>query len=117
MYIDPFQLDALRRQLNSLAISKQLVDQWMAREGGSMAKLTEQLARTTGSPIVQEAAIRAQLIGGLATEDDLLKIREGIRSKKLAQSVLQEFQDHAASHSIYFEDPDGHRLEITTYDV
>ena len=23
--------------------------------------------------------------------------------------------DHGSSHSIYFEDPDGHRLEITTY--
>ncbi|MFN2542249.1 MAG: VOC family protein [Chthoniobacterales bacterium] len=28
-----------------------------------------------------------------------------------------EFQDHDISHSIYFHDPDGHELEITTYDV
>ena len=28
-----------------------------------------------------------------------------------------EFQDHEISHSIYFRDPDGHQLEITTYDV
>jgi catechol 2,3-dioxygenase-like lactoylglutathione lyase family enzyme len=28
-----------------------------------------------------------------------------------------EFQDHEISHSIYFRDPDGHALEITTYDV
>jgi catechol 2,3-dioxygenase-like lactoylglutathione lyase family enzyme len=28
-----------------------------------------------------------------------------------------EFQDHGAAHSIYFNDPDGHRLEITTYEV
>ena len=27
-----------------------------------------------------------------------------------------EFQDHEISHSIYFRDPDGHALEITTYD-
>jgi len=25
------------------------------------------------------------------------------------------FQNHDAAHSIYFEDPDGHQLEITTY--
>ena len=28
-----------------------------------------------------------------------------------------EFQDHEISHSIYFSDPDGHELEITTYEV
>jgi catechol 2,3-dioxygenase-like lactoylglutathione lyase family enzyme len=28
-----------------------------------------------------------------------------------------EFQNHEISHSIYFLDPDGHQLEITTYDV
>jgi catechol 2,3-dioxygenase-like lactoylglutathione lyase family enzyme len=39
-----------------------------------------------------------------------------------AQQELQkrgiefEFQDHEISHSIYFRDPDGHHLEITTYD-
>jgi catechol 2,3-dioxygenase-like lactoylglutathione lyase family enzyme len=28
-----------------------------------------------------------------------------------------EFQDHEISHSIYFSDPDGHHLEITTYEL
>ena len=28
-----------------------------------------------------------------------------------------EFQDHEISHSIYFSDPDGHILEITTYEL
>lgn len=28
-----------------------------------------------------------------------------------------EFQDHDISHSIYFFDPDGHQLELTTYEV
>ncbi len=27
------------------------------------------------------------------------------------------FQDHGISHSIYFSDPDGHELEITTYEI
>jgi catechol 2,3-dioxygenase-like lactoylglutathione lyase family enzyme len=40
-----------------------------------------------------------------------------------AQQELKErgiefhFQDHEISHSIYFHDPDGHELEITTYDL
>jgi catechol 2,3-dioxygenase-like lactoylglutathione lyase family enzyme len=28
-----------------------------------------------------------------------------------------EFEDHEISHSIYFRDPDGHHLEITTYEL
>ena len=28
-----------------------------------------------------------------------------------------EFQDHEISHSIYFRDPDGHQIEITTYEL
>lgn len=40
-----------------------------------------------------------------------------------AQKELKErgikfhFQDHEISHSIYFRDPDGHELEITTYQL
>jgi catechol 2,3-dioxygenase-like lactoylglutathione lyase family enzyme len=38
--------------------------------------------------------------------------------KELKQRGIQfEFQDHKISHSIYFSDPDGHNLEITTYDL
>lgn len=38
--------------------------------------------------------------------------------KELKQRGIEfEFQDHEISHSIYFRDPDGHRLEITTYEV
>jgi catechol 2,3-dioxygenase-like lactoylglutathione lyase family enzyme len=41
----------------------------------------------------------------------------------VAQSELQkreikfEFQDHEIAESIYFRDPDGHQLEITTYEL
>lgn len=34
-----------------------------------------------------------------------------------AGGVSFEFQNHDVSHSIYFRDPDGFQLEITTYDV
>jgi catechol 2,3-dioxygenase-like lactoylglutathione lyase family enzyme len=33
------------------------------------------------------------------------------------RDIKFEFQDHEISHSIYFRDPDGHHLEITTYDL
>jgi catechol 2,3-dioxygenase-like lactoylglutathione lyase family enzyme len=33
------------------------------------------------------------------------------------RGIAFEFQDHDVAHSIYFSDPDGHLLELTTYDV
>jgi len=42
---------------------------------------------------------------------------EHARARLRELGVRVEFEDHAVSHSIYFDDPDGHRLEITTYDV
>jgi len=46
--------------------------------------------------------------------------REGLERARaeLAERGLEvEFSDHEISHSIYFTDPDGHRLELTTYEV
>ena len=37
------------------------------------------------------------------------------QSELQAQGVSFQFQDHEISHSIYFSDPDGFQLEITTY--
>ena len=33
------------------------------------------------------------------------------------RGIAVEFQDHEISHSIYFRDPDGHEIEITTYEL
>jgi len=33
------------------------------------------------------------------------------------RDIKFEFQDHEISHSIYFRDPDDHKLEITTYEL
>lgn len=34
-----------------------------------------------------------------------------------ARGIIFQFQDHGISHSIYFRDPDGHELELTTYEL
>ena len=51
-------------------------------------------------------ALRANRKNFLAAQEELK--RHGIKF---------EFQDHEISHSIYFQDPDGHKLEITTYEL
>jgi catechol 2,3-dioxygenase-like lactoylglutathione lyase family enzyme len=51
-----------------------------------------------------------------------LAFRAGRKEFEQAQIELRapgiefSFQDHDVSHSIYFRDPDGHQLEITTYE-
>lgn len=39
------------------------------------------------------------------------------RTELQEQGLELEFQDHGIAHSIYFGDPDGHQIEITTYDL
>jgi catechol 2,3-dioxygenase-like lactoylglutathione lyase family enzyme len=42
---------------------------------------------------------------------------EAARSELEARGLEVTFQDHVVSHSIYFRDPDGHQLELTTYEL
>ena len=51
-------------------------------------------------------AFRADRKNFLAAQEELKRHR-----------IKFEFEDHKISHSIYFRDPDGHELEITTYDL
>ena len=51
-------------------------------------------------------ALRADRKNFLAAQRDLT-----------SRGIAFQFADHEISHSIYFRDPDGHALEITTYDL
>jgi catechol 2,3-dioxygenase-like lactoylglutathione lyase family enzyme len=51
-------------------------------------------------------AVRADRENFLAAQEDLKK-----------RGIKFEFEDHEISHSIYFLNPDGHRIEITTYEL
>jgi len=41
----------------------------------------------------------------------------GAQQELKQRDIKFEFEDHEISHSIYFHDPDGHHLEITTYEL
>ena len=62
-------------------------------------------ARSSGIRILH-LAFRANRENFLGAQQELKK-----------RGIKFEFQDHEISHSIYFRDPDGHELEITTYDL
>jgi catechol 2,3-dioxygenase-like lactoylglutathione lyase family enzyme len=42
---------------------------------------------------------------------------ERAQAELRARGIELEFQDHQIARSIYLSDPDGHQLEITTYEV
>jgi catechol 2,3-dioxygenase-like lactoylglutathione lyase family enzyme len=42
---------------------------------------------------------------------------EAAREELAGEDVKLTFSDHGISHSLYFRDPDGHLVELTTYDV
>ena len=39
------------------------------------------------------------------------------REELVERKIQFDFMDHETAHSVYFADPDGHRLEITTYEL
>jgi catechol 2,3-dioxygenase-like lactoylglutathione lyase family enzyme len=55
---------------------------------------------------VRHVAFRVDYTNFLAAQDELTR-----------RGIPFEFQDHQAAHSVYFDDPDGHRLEITTHEI
>ena len=63
-------------------------------------------ARGTGRVGMLHLAFRANRENFLGAQQELKK-----------RGIKFEFQDHEISHSIYFRDPDGHELEITTYEL
>jgi catechol 2,3-dioxygenase-like lactoylglutathione lyase family enzyme len=48
-----------------------------------------------------------------ANRENFIRAQQELKKR----SIKFEFQDHEISHSIYFRDPDGHELEITTYEL
>ena len=55
---------------------------------------------------MRHLAFRVNATGFAQAKDELTR-----------RGIAFEFQDHDIAHSIYFDDPDGHRLEITTYEL
>ena len=69
-------------------------------------------ARAKGSRATT-ATIRMLHLALRATRQDFAAAQTELRER----GIHVEFQDHEISRSIYFHDPDGHELEITTYEL
>jgi catechol-2,3-dioxygenase len=65
------------------------------------------------NPLPDHAATRILHLALRADHKNFLAAQRDLTSRGIAF----HFADHEISHSIYFRDPDGHELEITTYDL
>jgi len=64
-------------------------------------------------PSPERAATRILHLALRADRNNFIAAQRDLTSRGIAF----HFSDHEISHSIYFRDPDGHELEITTYDL
>ena len=70
-------------------------------------------AEEVGSASADRAAVRTLHFAFRTDRENFLRAQDELKKR----AILFEFQDHEISHSIYFRDPDGHKIEITTYEL
>jgi catechol 2,3-dioxygenase-like lactoylglutathione lyase family enzyme len=85
----------------------------MAADGTGVAIFDRDLHPTNTPEDVEPPATRILHIAFRVDREGL----ERARTELVERGLEVEFSDHGISHSIYFADPDGHRLELTTYEV
>ena len=66
-----------------------------------------------GSKSHDRAAVRTLHFAFRADRENFLRAQDELKKR----AIPFDFQDHEISHSIYFRDPDGHEIEITTYEL
>ena len=64
-------------------------------------------------PERQSKGVRMHHLAFRANRQNFLRAQDELKRR----GIEFEFEDHEISHSIYFQDPDGHKLEITTYEL
>ena len=70
-------------------------------------------ARDKGGSTSHDAALRMLHFAFRADRENFLRAQDELKKRAIAF----DFQNHEISHSIYFRDPDGHEIEITTYQL
>ena len=92
-----------------LGLEREHADAWgdtpvaLMAEGSGLA-----LFRAAG-----ERAVGLRHIAFRVDRENFDLAQEDLRGR----GIVFEFEDHGVSHSIYFQYPDGLRLELTTYEV
>ncbi|MBA2566629.1 MAG: VOC family protein [Thermoleophilaceae bacterium] len=85
----------------------------MAAEGTGVAIFPKELHPSSTPDSVEAPAVR---ILHIAFRLDRAGF-DSARSELAEMGVQARFSDHGISHSLYLRDPDGHQIELTTYDL
>jgi catechol 2,3-dioxygenase-like lactoylglutathione lyase family enzyme len=70
-------------------------------------------AEEVGSASADRGAVRTLHFAFRTDRKNFSRAQDELKKR----AIPFEFQDHDISHSIYFRDPDGHQIEITTYEL
>ena len=94
---------------------------WAGSRSGPLMISTDggntKLALFEGHPQGVERPIGIRRIAFRIGGDDFIGLLEQLDALKAGDSVTRsEIADHGKSFSVYFSDPYGNRLEVTTYD-
>ena len=92
------------------------VDIGLACQGRAVKCVVLDLDNTLWGGIVGDDGIEGIELGDSDPTGAFRSFQQYIRELK-RRGIKFGFQDHEISHSIYFDDPDGHKLEITTYEL
>lgn len=85
----------------------------MASEGTGVALFLADSASSTGTDDADPPPIRILHIAFRVDRGGFEAARQALADI----GVEARFSDHDISHSLYLRDPDGHQLELTTYEV
>ena len=85
----------------------------MSASGTGIAIFPKELHPSSSPDDIDPPAIRVLHIAFRLDRVGFDAAREALAE----MDVAAHFSDHRISHSIYLRDPDGHQIELTTYDV
>lgn len=88
-------------------------DDWPVFMGDFGACIALFQATEPGGTGSHEEAVGLRHVALLVSAEDLERARAHLDE----QGVRASFQDHGNAHSLYVRDPDGHTIELTTYEV
>jgi len=103
--------------IDVLGFKRLYQDQWNGKPAfvgnGDAAIALFPASEEIGAPSDDSAAIRVLHFAFRSDRTNFLRAQDELKKR----AISFQFQDHEISHSIYFRDPDGHKIEITTYEL